>query len=127
MQLIFWASAAALLVLLLMMTTGRRFCASSKSLTALRKKIVSSNYCDSQSLETWEDTAYSIPSTTVQRPKLTPTRTVDVTMLSTIQSLGGLGIKYFMYRSVFDQCKYHECIDLYFEYGPLPSSVVGLK
>ena len=36
-------------------------------------------------------------------------------------------INYFMYISVFDQCMYHECIDLYFEYGPLLSSVVGLN
>ena len=58
---------------------SKRLCAQSKTLTALRKKIVSSNYRDSQSLETWEDTPYSIPST-VQRLLTSPTpatRTVD--------------------------------------------------
>ena len=58
---------------------SKRLCAQSKTLTALRKKIVSSNYRDSQSLETWEDTAYSFPST-VQRMLTFPTpatRTVD--------------------------------------------------
>ena len=67
-----------------MMTTGQRFCARSKNLTALRKKIVSSNYRESQSLETWEDTAYSISSMTIQR-QVPPTLTVDVTMLSSYQ------------------------------------------
>ena len=58
---------------------SKRLCAQSTTLTALRKKIVSSNYRDSQSLETWEDTAYSFPST-VQRMLTSPsraTRTVD--------------------------------------------------